>query len=189
MILTRVAIFSLLSGCSAIGSQHYGKLHPIGERLATTCAVVTSFDEGLRSSPQLHGPDFYVGYIDLGKYGRDPVYLIAPVDVKPDSSAGSLLKAADPNHSAFWDMAELRSGNPANGEPFEATVPAKRRETSPNSFIVYRDPIMLKAQIHKACGRMYLVAVQTNTESSPPDFVWTRLEKAHRSFMSNIAWP
>ena len=71
----------------------------------------------------------------------------------------------------------------------EALVAAKRREVSPNSFIIDRAPVMTRAQLHEACGRSYLVAVQTNTESSPPDFVWARLEKEHRTFISNITWP
>lgn len=179
----------LLTGCFGGLRSEYGAKHQEGERLSTTCAVVTSFASELRSAPGLHEPDAFVGYYDYGPgMPRGPVFLIAPVPVESLVSVGALLQSADPKKRPFWLEAKLRSGDLASGDAFEAWVPAKQRSPSPRSTIIDREAVLVRGHLHSACGKRYLVAVQ-GSPFLDTEREWPIISKKYDLFLSHIEWP
>ena len=169
--------------------HEYGTKHPEGQLLATSCVRVRSFAPELRSAPQLHGQDDFVGYFDYGPgMSRGHVFLVAPVPAAMDISIGELLQAADPKRRPFWLEAKLTNGRLGADEPFEAYVPPKQHSPDPGATIVEREAVLIRGSLHSVCGKRYLVAVQGNpriTESSE----WPFIRKHYDLFVSNIQWP
>ena len=89
------SILGLLIAASA-GARNYGKFAPIGTVFTTSCVIVKSFDEKLRSSPGLEGKDRYVGYTEIRDgLGSVATFVISPVNVTPGMPVGEVLRQAD----------------------------------------------------------------------------------------------
>ena len=180
-----------LSGCALTGNarRDYGTVYSEGQTLTTSCASIRSFDQKLRSSPRIYDEDSFVGYIDNGPgMPRGPVFLVLPLTGLPDNP-GELLMQADPKHRKFWLETKLANGQIAPGQTFEATVPPLQHSPDPNATIVEREAILLRAQIHTACGKQYLVAAHANPMVSEDASEWTRLRKSYDQFVSSLQWP
>lgn len=179
----------LLAGCSGYPQDEYGVVYSEGEMLATACAVVKSFSPWLHSAPRAHGPDTFVGYYSHGPgLPRGHVFLVMPTPSLSPHSVGHLLQFGDPHQRSFWLDAILLKGDYQYGKPFEAVVPALEHSPSPNATIVERQTILVRAQIHSACGKHYLVAVQGNPFISEKD-EWPRIRSNFELFMANLEWP
>jgi hypothetical protein len=188
--MTRIfcSILGLLIATSA-GARDYGKLAPIGTVFTTTCVIVKSFDEKLRSSPGLEGKDRYVGYIDYsGGMGSVATFVISPVNVTPGMPVGEVLRQADHRRNKFWSEAQLTAGEHEVGKPFEAYIPPDAQHPSPNVTITKRPAIMVRARLQEACGKLYLVAVYADplgTEES----AWRQVRQGYDKLLANIQWP
>jgi len=90
---------------------------------------------------------------------RGYVFLVAPVEVESFGSVGELLQSADPRRSPFWLEAKLMNGDLGASKSFEALVRQKQHSPSPNSTIVEREVLLVRASFHTACGKRYLLAV------------------------------
>ncbi|MEB2316911.1 MAG: hypothetical protein OZ919_12700 [Xanthomonadaceae bacterium] len=182
-------IVLFLTGCFGGLRHDYGTKYPEGELLTTSCVVVKSFAPQLRSAPQLHGADAFVGYYDYGPgMPRGHVFLVSPVSTATPLAIGELLQSADPRKRSFWLDATLTSGDMRSGGPFEALVPPKQHSPSPNSTIVEREAVLVRGQLRNACGKHYLVAVQGNPLGLEHQ-EWPRIRESYELFTSNLQWP
>ncbi|MGB8715886.1 MAG: hypothetical protein WCD66_05930 [Rhodanobacteraceae bacterium] len=190
MRYTFLLLTAVLSGCASTGNlrRDYGVKYPEGQVLVTSCVSVRSFDELLRSSPKLYGDDSFVGYIDYGPgMPRGSVFLVIPLNSEPES-LGDLLVQADPKHHKFWLEAKLLKGQIAPDKVFEAIVPPLQHSPGPHETIIEREAILVRGQVHGACGKQYLVAAQANPMVSESR-EWPILRKRYDQFISSLQWP
>jgi hypothetical protein len=188
--MTRIlcSILGVLIATSA-GARNYGKVAPIGTVFTTSCVIVKSFDEKLRSSPGLEGKDRYVGYIDFSSgWGSAAIFVISPVNVTPGMPVGEVLGQADHRRNKFWSEAQLIAGEHEVGKPFEAYIPPDVEHPSPNVTIKKRPAIMVRGHLQEACGKLYLVAVYTDPFGAD-DSAWKQVREGYDKLLANIQWP